>query len=111
MKKLFIISALIIGINSFAQEKKDDIITYKSDTLTIMNTDKGILTLYGNAALKTSVFEFINADKIVINTITKEVIVSGNYTIKTHGGTIQSAGYTEKNILKYKIGENIVYVE
>lgn len=113
MKKLVLAFTLIIGLHAFSQEKNDNNnkLSYKSEGFTEFNTDKSILTLTGNAELKTSVFEFVNADKIVINTITKEVVVSGNYTVKMNDGTIQQATNIKKNILKYKIGENIAYME
>jgi lipopolysaccharide assembly outer membrane protein LptD (OstA) len=115
MKKIFLILSLILvfGINSYAQEevKNENELTYSADELVNINSNKEIITLIGNANLKTSVFEFQNADKIIIDKVSKEVIVYGAYKVIMNGGTIQETPKLKKNQLRYKIGESVAYIE
>jgi len=115
MKKLFITASLILafGINCYGQKdvKVENELTYSCDEMVKQDLENGTITLIGNANLKTSVFEFINAEKIVINKTSKEVIVTGEFKINMNGGTIQKAPELKKHHLRYIIGENIAYVE
>ena len=115
MKKLFITACLIlaIGVNCYAQKdtKDENKLEYSCDELVEQNLELGIITLSGNANLKTSVFEFLNAEKIVINRISREVIVTGEFKINMNGGSIQKAPELKKHQLRYVIGENVAYVE
>jgi hypothetical protein len=51
-----------------------------------------------------------HAEKIILNNITNEIIVSGmgEFTID---GAIQISENSQNKIMKYKIGERIAYVE
>jgi lipopolysaccharide assembly outer membrane protein LptD (OstA) len=115
MKKLFITASLVLafGMNSYAQNdiKDENELTYSCDEMVKQNLEKGTITLVGNANLKTSVFEFLNAETIVINKITKEIIVTGEFKINMNGGTIRREPELKKHHLRYKIGENVAYVE
>jgi lipopolysaccharide assembly outer membrane protein LptD (OstA) len=115
MKKLFITASLIFAfsMSSYAQEevKNEKELTYSADELLKLDSDKEIITLIGNANLKTSVFEFENADKIILNKKTQEIFVIGAYKVNLNGGTITQKPNLEKKWLRYKIGENIAYVE
>lgn len=105
MKNLFLVIALMFGLNSFAQDKpefKCDVIKYDEET----NTTE----LSGNVSFKTDIIEFENADKILLNNETNDIIVSGleKFSFK---GSIQTSEIAEVKILRYRIGERIAYVE
>ena len=109
MKKIFITASLILafGMNSYSQNE----LTYSCDEMIKQNLEKETITLIGNANLKTSVFEFENADKIVLNKKTQEIFVIGSYKVNLNGGIITQKPNSEKKWLRYKIGENVAYIE
>ncbi|WP_289046163.1 hypothetical protein [uncultured Olleya sp.] len=115
MKKIFITVGLIfaLAMNSYAQEeiKNQNELTYSADELVKLDSDKKTITLIGNANLKTSVFEFVNAKKIVIDKKTQEVLVFGAFKVNLNGATISQKPELKKHQLRYKIGENIAYLE
>ena len=115
MKKLFITASLILafGMNCYSQNdvKHENELIYSCDGMAIQNLEKETITLVGNANLKTSVFEFLNADEIVINRFTQEIFVTGSFKINLNGGIISQTPVLKKKWLRYKIGENIAYVE
>jgi len=112
MKKLLISIILTLSFNSFAQEKvelSNEKPTFECNSLK-HNPDKNTIELIGNVCFKTNIIEFENADKIVWNRETNEIVVTGlkEFTID---GKIQFSKNREKKILRYKIGERIAYVE
>jgi len=112
MRKLFIAIALIIGLNSFAQEKvktESEKSEFKCDLIKF-DTEQKAFELTGNVSFKTEIIELKNVDKIVFNKLTNEIVVSGlkDFTID---GAIQIYEKANKKILKYKIGERIAFVE
>ncbi|WP_157811832.1 hypothetical protein [Tenacibaculum sp. SZ-18] len=115
MKKLFITVSLIlaIGMNCYSQNEvePENKLTYSCDQIVKQNFEEGTITLTGNVNLKTSVFEFENADKIVLSKKTKEIFVIGGYKVYLNGGTITQKSTSEKKWLRYKIGESVAYVE
>jgi len=115
MKKIFITLSLIlaIGMNCYSQNevKPENELTYSCDEMIKQNLEEETITLIGNANLKTSVFEFEDADKIVFNKKTKEIFVIGGYKVYLNGGIITQKPIPEKKWLRYKIGENVAYVE
>ncbi|MBF8151509.1 hypothetical protein ITJ86_16520 [Winogradskyella sp. F6397] len=115
MKRLFVTASLIlaIGMNCYSQNQvnPENELTYSCDEMVKQNPENETITLIGNANLKTSVFEFENADKIVLNKKTKEIFVIGGYKVHLNGGTITQQPKSEKKWLRYKIGENVAYVE
>jgi lipopolysaccharide assembly outer membrane protein LptD (OstA) len=115
MKKLFITASLILafGLNCYSQNevKSENELTYSCDETVKLNKEKETITLVGNANLKTSVFEFLNADEIVINKSTQEIFVFGQFKVNLNGGRISREPELKKKWLRYKIGENIAYME
>ena len=115
MKKVLLTLSLILafGINSYAQEKveSENELTYSAEEFVQLDSNKEVVTLVGNANLKTDMFEFQNADKIVINKVSKEVLITGKFKVVFNGGTIQRSPELKKNHLRYKIGEKIAYME
>jgi lipopolysaccharide assembly outer membrane protein LptD (OstA) len=112
MKKLFLAIALMIGLNSFAQDKTEIKIDKPEFKCDVVKFDKETNTIEfsGNVSFKTDIIELENADKILLNKETNEIIVSGlaEFTID---GAIQISEKAEKKIMRYKIGERIAYVE
>ena len=113
MKKLFFLFVFFISFNSFAQEndidKKANEPEFKCDVIKI-SSDKNTLEFNGNVSFKTDIIELENAEKIVFNQTTKELIVTGlnDFTID---GAIQIKDKAEKKILRYTIGDKIAYLE
>jgi lipopolysaccharide assembly outer membrane protein LptD (OstA) len=112
MKNLFLAIALMIGLNSFAQDKteiKDDKPEFKCDVVKF-DKETNTIELLGNVSFKTDIIELEKADKIILNKETNEIIVSGlaEFTID---GAIQISEKSDKKIMRYKIGERTAYVE
>jgi len=112
MKNLLIAVALFMGFNSFAQEVKvttDNEPEFKCTTLSY-DPSTSILELIGEVSFKSEILEFENADKIVWNRDSNEILVSGlnEFTID---GAIQFSETGDKKALRYTIGERIAYVE
>jgi lipopolysaccharide assembly outer membrane protein LptD (OstA) len=79
MKNLFLAIALMIGLNSFAQDKteiKDDKPEFKCDVVKF-DKETNTIELLGNVSFKTDIIELEKADKIILNKETNEIIVSG----------------------------------
>lgn len=113
MKNLIILFVLLFSINSFAQvDKQTEEIENPEFTSNEIkfDTDKNTVELIGNVSFKTDLLELENADKILYNRTTNEIIVSGlkDFTID---GAIQVADNPNKNILRYKIGQKIAYID
>jgi len=114
MKKTHFIAVLLFSISTsiFSQEvKNDDILTYSCDEKIDLNDEDGIVVLTGNVNLKTSIFEFVDADKITIHQKTNEIIVNGAYRVYVHGGSIEQSPDLKKKHLRYKLGEKVAYIE
>lgn len=112
MKNLFLAIALMIGLDSFAQDKteiKDDKPEFKCD-LVKFDKETNTIELLGNVSFKTDIIELENADKILLNKETNEIIVSGlaEFTID---GAIQISEKAEKKRMRYTIGDRIAYIE
>jgi len=112
MKNLFLAIALIIGLNSFAQDKTEINIDKPEIKCNLVkfNSETNTTEFSGNVSFKTDIIELKNAEKILLNNETNEITVSGlaEFTID---GAIQISEKMEKKIMKYKIGERIAYVE
>lgn len=114
MKKLIFVFCLFLSLSSYAQENGEVKAfqtepEFTSDRV-IFNEDKNSLELIGKVDFKTDIIELIEADKIVFNRTTNEIVVTGlkNFIFD---GEIVITGKAEKQILKYTIGEKIAYVE
>ncbi|SHI30304.1 hypothetical protein SAMN04488096_1016 [Mesonia phycicola] len=113
MKNWILLIGLLIGVNSFAQDKsienEKNEPSFKCDIVKF-DSKKNTMEFQGNVNFKSDIIELKNADKIVLNNNTNEIIVTGlgEFTID---GAIQIKDKAEKNILKYTIGERIAYLE
>ncbi|MGY3051971.1 hypothetical protein ACVWYG_000158 [Pedobacter sp. UYEF25] len=112
MKNLLLLSALFFSFNAFAQEKipagQTENPVYSCDSA-MVNNDKSISSFYGHANFKSNLLEIKNADKIVSNWETTEVLVTGKFEYLMNG-EIQVKDGGEKKTLRYKIGESIAYI-
>ena len=115
MKNLIIAIALVLGINGFAQEKNNSENSnahYKCDSFTKVSPDKKIIELYDNADFINDKIEIKNADKIVVNLITKEIIANGQFEFKIKDAPLVVANNKRRNrTLTYKIDENVASIE
>ncbi len=76
MKNLFFTITLIIGLNSFAQEKTQSEYQkpeYQSD-LVKFDSDSNTVELTGNVNFKTEIIELQNAEKILFNKETMKLL-------------------------------------
>ena len=113
MKNWTLLIGLLIGVNSFAQEKNAENVknepSFKCDIVKF-DSENNTMEFQGNVNFKSEIIELKNADKIVLNKNTNEIIVTGlgEFTID---GAIQIKDKAEKKILKYTIGERIAFIE
>lgn len=113
MKNWILLIMLLSGVHSFAQEKIVDNEKYKpyiSCDVVKFDSENKIMEFEGNVSLNSAIIELENADKIILDTSTNNLIVIGlkEFTID---GAIQIKDKAEKKILKYTIGERIAYLE
>ena len=110
MKNLLFTLALTIGLSVFAQENTEIINPKFSCDAMVVNKETNTTAFIGNANFKTDIIEVTNADKIVFNKETNEIIVTG---LKQYNmvGSIQVIKDSPKNTLRYTLGERIAYVE
>jgi len=113
MKNWILLIGVLIGVNSFAQEENVENVTNEpsfSCDIVKIDSDNDTMEFQGNVNFKSEIIEIENADKIVLNKTTNEIIVTG-FREFTIDGAIQIKDKTEKKKLKYTIGERIAYLE
>ena len=112
MKIVNILIFLFIGINSFAQVDSDSPETKSQITSDKMvyNEETKTIKLIGNVSFKTDIIELEGAEKITFNQETKELVASG-FREFTFDGTLKISEDGDKNTLRYKVGESILYLE
>jgi len=111
MKKLLAI-ALFISFGIMNAQSNDNITSepeYKADNL-IFNEKDNSLQLIGNVNFKTEILEFENAEKVVWNKSSNEIIVSGLKKFSIDG-SIQYSDKSDKKILRYKLGSKVAFLE
>lgn len=113
MKNLIFLFAIFFGLKVFGQEtkplKKTPIIFYQANDSTSLSKDKTVLQLFGNATIKTAALEITHADKIVFNSETNEMIVTGKFDYLMRGALIVKDVSKDKT-LRYRIGDDTVYI-
>ena len=113
MKNLLLLSALFLSFNAFAQEnklsKKRPTCSYSCNDSTKFSKDKTVLQLFGNARFETDVLEITHADKILFDSKTNEIVVTGKFKYAMNGA-VQIASGAESKTLRYKIGETTAYI-
>lgn len=110
---LMTISIFFISL-SFAQERQEmefESAKFKCDNIIKIESEKGVTEFNGNVEFKTDLVEFINANRIVYNSKTKEVLVYGTpVKIVFHGSSAEVVKNSKRDTIKYKIGEKVVYI-
>ena len=104
---------LVFAITGYAQEKvqSETKLTYSAEEFINLDSEEEIITLVGNANLKTDLIEFKNADKIIINKESEEILVIGEFTLIFKDGMIRESPELKKHHLRYKMGDKIAYME
>ena len=112
MKNYILITLLSIGSISFAQNKENKHWLepqYKSDRA-VFNKNENVLRLEGNVVFQTAILTLKNADLILWNRSTNEIIAYGQKEFEIDG-SIEITDKADKKILRYKLGEKIAYLE
>ena len=113
MKKLLFLAALFFGGNAIAQKAQPSVEanlpSYSCQDSMRLNKEKTIVELFGKAYFKTTSLEVKNADKIVFNSITKDVLVLGNFDLVMFE-SIKGIPGGDNKTLKFKLGESTAYV-
>ena len=113
MKNLLLVAVMAIGFLGFSQEKeevKSGEVKYKCSSSIKMDSDSNTIELIGNVEFATDLIEFINADKIIYNRDTDEVVVYKPNKIVFHGSSMQVPADSKKQIINYKIGDKVAYM-
>jgi hypothetical protein len=76
----------------------------------IFNEKDNSLQLIGNVNFKTEILEFENAEKVVWNKSSNEIIVSGLKKFSIDG-SIQYSDKSDKKLLRYKLGSKVAFIE
>ena len=104
-------AALALCVSAYAQETKSqngENPEFKSKSFSI-NEDTKVMELLDNVSFKYKDITIDNADKIVYNTETDEIIVSGEYTYSFKGEVIIRSG-EEIHELRYKLGDDRLFI-
>lgn len=83
--------------------------TFKSNSVSI-NEKSNIFTYSGNVSFNDNVMEVKNANKIVYNAKSKELIITGAENF-TFDGEIEVSEVVKVTTIRYKMGERVAYVE
>lgn len=100
-------AAIALCTGTYAQESKSQNRQdpeFKSKSFSI-NEDTKVMELLDDASFKNKDITIENADKIVYNTETDEIVVSGSYTYSFKGEVIIRSG-EEIHELRYKLGDD-----
>ncbi|MCC4211225.1 hypothetical protein [Leeuwenhoekiella parthenopeia] len=114
MKNILLTFGLLIGFYSFGQ-KNEYIVSDKEEPSFSSETAKydpenNTIEFRGNVNFQSEIIQLENADKILLNKNTNEIVVTGlkDFTID---GAIQIKGEAKRKILKYTLGDRIAYLE
>lgn len=111
MKKSILTFTLSLILFSISKAQELDNLSYSSEERVLLNNE--LIILEGNATVSSESFEFTNADKIVINKNTNEIIVSGDdFNVKLYGnGTIEDNSKSNRKTLIYNMKSKKVNFE
>ncbi len=115
MKNIILIAILLLGSIGFAQtsiaksNKSESKIKFESNSVVFDQGTKQFLYT-GNVYIKTGKLEVINADRVIYDQITQQIIVVGGKEF-TIDGAIQFSGTSKTKRLRYTIGDSIAYLE
>lgn len=122
MKKLLFLTALSISLAAYSQETEtvkavavtSETIETQNDSYKVrskqMTIDKNKNTIeYREDVVFITDIITLEADKVVFNTKTKEIITTGEFRFK--GVPLQFETNTKPTILRYKLGDTVAYLE
>ncbi len=111
MKKyLAIILFLAFGVmNAQSEEDKKSEPEYKADK-TVLNEKSNTLQLIGKVDFKSDILEFKNADEVIWNRNSNEIIVRGIKDFTIDGSVVFSEN-SDNQTLHYKLGSKIARFE
>ena len=113
MKNWILVFGLLWSYSAISQdlkvEENDDNKVILSDKVKL-NTDENTVEYIGNVTFENEIIKLENADRIVFNSLSNEIIVSGLKSF-SFNGKVQIKNKAENNILRYKLGEKIVFLE
>jgi lipopolysaccharide assembly outer membrane protein LptD (OstA) len=114
MRNLFLAATLAFTAGIYAQdivpEKQGHDPKFTCKDGIVMDYYTKIIVFNEDASFKNDVIAIENADKIVYNTVTKEIIVTGKFNY-TFDGAVQVTTPIEKHELRYTIGDAVVYMD
>ena len=115
MKKLLLVIGTLLSLSAAAQdngtvsEKENMQPKFSSETLKF-NDLKNQVELSGQVDFKTDMLHIENAEKVIFDQTTGEIVATG---IKKYSfiGTTQVKNKAQSKILRYTIGDKIAYLE
>lgn len=113
MKKFLVIFIVFCSLTVIAQNEisvKEAVNQEFKCDLVRFDSDCKVMEIIGNVSFKTDIIEIKNAEKIVFDQNTQEILVTGASEF-TFDGAIQVDTGTDMKTVRYKLGEKIAYVE
>lgn len=111
MKNTLLAIVSIVSFGAYAQEEKPaDTPLFTCKDAMKFDKDTKTITLTEDASYKDGIIEITGAEKIVLDQVNKEVIVTGHYDF-TIDGAVQVASGEGLKKLRYKVGEAVAYIE
>ncbi|MFP9113206.1 hypothetical protein ACLI1A_04650 [Flavobacterium sp. RHBU_3] len=109
MKKILLATALVFSAAAFAQVAKNDGPQFESKSLTVSD-DKKQMVFDTDVSYTDDKLTVEHADSIVFDTEKKELTITGGCQY-TFYGAVNISKNNDKKQVKYKIGDNTLYVE
>ena len=113
MKNLLLSIITFYSLSSVAQNVELNSLNEKHKItceIAMFDSDCKTYEFTGNVNFKTNIIDIVNADKIVYDQNTNEILVTGlsDFSID---GAIEITDKAKKRILKYRLGDRIAYLE
>lgn len=109
MKKILLTTALVFSAAAYAQDATNNKPQFESNSLTVSD-DKKQMTFETDASYADDKLTVEHADSIVFDTERKELIITGGCQY-TFYGAVNISKNNGKEQVKYKIGDDTLYVE
>lgn len=113
MKTLFSVLLFLITVKGFSQEqinpKKQDNVKYSAKDSIVTDQRNNMLSLYGDVNFQIDQLS-LQADKVVFDRKNHQVLVTGlkSYTFPYK---VRIDKGSKKGILKYKLGDDTIFIE
>lgn len=109
MKKILLSTALVFSVAAFAQDTKNKEPQFESKSLTVSD-DKKHLAFEKDVSYSDGKLTVEHADSIVFDTESKEIFITGSCQY-TFYGAVNILKNGDKKQIKYKIGDDTLYVQ